>query len=340
MGAVMTGAVAMGAVAMAALSDQLLVVTILGYLAAMLCYAAEYSFGARGAVARVADRELVAAGAPTGPPQAAPSGDLGLPDWPGPVRESKIGERAGVAAVVVTALTAAIHASTLVTRALAAHRVPWGNMYEFLLALTLVGCVAWLVLLRLRPGVRPLGLILMAVFVVLLGSAGMVYTAAGPLVPALNSYWLRIHVTCVATAGGVFLVGFGCAVLYLLREGYERGRTGFPFALAARAPAAATLERLTFRVHAFAFPLLTVGVICGAIWAEAAWGRYWGWDPKETWSFVTWVIYAGYLHARATPSVKRRTATWLAVAGWAALVFNVYGVNLVFSGLHSYSGVS
>jgi cytochrome c-type biogenesis protein CcsB len=329
---------------MADLSDHLLVVTILGYLAAMLCYAAEYAFGARGAVARAATRELVpaaAALAPAGAPAgAAASGDLGLPGSLKQPHQSKIAERLGRAAVAVTALTGVAHAATLATRAVAAGRVPWGNMYEFLLALTLVGVVAWLVLLRLRPGVRPLGLILMSVFVVLLGSAGMVYTQAGPLVPALNSAWLRIHVTAVATAGGIFLVGFGAAVLYLLREGYERGRTGFPFALAARAPAAATLERLTFRVHAFAFPLLTVGVICGAIWAEAAWGRYWGWDPKETWAFITWVLYAGYLHARATPSVKRRTATWLAIAGWAALVFNTYGVNLFFSGLHSYAGVN
>jgi cytochrome c-type biogenesis protein CcsB len=212
-------------------------------------------------------------------------------------------------------------------------------MYEFLLALTLVGVVAWLVLMRLRPGVRPLGLVVTAVVAVLLGSAGMVYTEAGPLVPALNSAWLRIHVSMVATAGGILLVGFCAAVLYLLRAGHEEGRTGFPWALAARAPAAATLERLTFRVHAFAFPLLTVGIMCGAIWAEAAWGRYWGWDPKETWSFITWVVYAGYLHARATPSVKRRHATYLAIAGWAVLLFNTYAVNLVFAGLHSYAGV-
>jgi cytochrome c-type biogenesis protein CcsB len=323
---------------MGQLSDQLLVVTILGYLAAMLCYAAEYAFGAQGAVARVADRELVPA-APGGP-AAGSSGDLGLADRLEPVRKSKIAERLGFAAVVVTAITAVVHAATLGTRAVAAGRVPWGNMYEFLLALTLVGAITWLVLLRLRPGARPLGLILMSVFIVLLGSAGMVYTKAGPLVPALNSAWLRIHVTFMATAGGVFLIGFCCAVLYLLRAGYEDGRTGFPYALAAKAPAADSLERLTFRVHAFAFPLLTVGVICGAIWAEAAWGRYWGGDPKETWSLVTWVISAGYLHARATPSVKRRTATLLALTGWAALVFNVYGVNLVLSGLHSYSGVN
>ena len=92
-------------------------------------------------------------------------------------------------------------------------------------------------------------------------------------------------------------------------------------------------------MHAFAFPIWTFAIICGAIWAEAAWGRYWGWDPKETWSFVAWVIYAGYLHARATPSVKRTVATWIAVLGWVAMMVNLFGVNLVISGLHSYAGV-
>jgi cytochrome c-type biogenesis protein CcsB len=142
----------------------------------------------------------------------------------------------------------------------------------------------------------------------------------------------------VATAGGVLLVGFVSGVLYLLRDGYESGKAGFPWALAGRAPGADALERFTFRVHAFAFPLLTVGIICGAIWAESAWGRYWGWDPKEIWSFITWVFYAGYLHARATPSVRRRVATYLALLGWTALMVNQFIVNYFFTGLHSYAG--
>jgi cytochrome c-type biogenesis protein CcsB len=311
---------------MASLSDQLLVVTILAYLTGMLCYAAEYAFGSQGLIARVANRNLVAVGAP------APSEEEPAPP------PSRIGPRLGLAAVIATVVGVLAHAATLVTRAIAAERVPWGNLYEFLLVLCLAGAVAWLVVLRVWPAMRPLGLLITAVLVVLLGSAGMVYTEAGPLVPALNSAWLRIHVSTVAIAGGGLLVGFVAAVLYLLREGYEDGKAGFPWALAARAPGAEALERITFRIHAFAFPLLTVGIICGAIWAESAWGRYWAWDPKEVWSFIMWVIYAAYLHARATPSVRRRTATYLAIAGWAALLFNQYGVNLFFSGLHSYSG--
>lgn len=306
-------------------------VTILAYLAAMLCYAAEYAFGAQGLIARVADRDLVAVGADSSPD--VPD----LPSSPPPVL-SRVGPRLGLAAVIATVLGVLAHTATLVTRAVAAERVPWGNLYEFVLVLCLAGAIAWLVVLRVWPAMRPLGLLLTAVLVVLLGSAGMIYTEAGPLVPALNSAWLRIHVTTVATSGGLLLVGFVAAVLYLLREGYEDGKPGFPWALAARAPGAESLERITFRIHAFAFPLLTVGIICGAIWAESAWGRYWAWDPKEVWSFIVWVIYAAYLHARATPSVRRRTATYLALAGWAALLFNQYGVNLFFSGLHSYSG--
>jgi cytochrome c-type biogenesis protein CcsB len=165
------------------------------------------------------------------------------------------------------------------------------------------------------------------------------YTSAGPLTAALNSYWLKIHVTAAASASGILMFGFAVAALTVVRSGYERGRRGFPFDLGWRLPDSATLERLTFRVHALAFPLWTFAIICGAIWAEAAWGRYWGWDPKETWSFISWVVYAGYLHARATPSVKRSTATWIAIVGWGTMMINLFGVNLVISGMHSYAGI-
>jgi len=178
------------------------------------------------------------------------------------------------------------------------------------------------------------------VLAVLLGIDGMLlYTPVAPLQPVLNSYWLKIHVTAAVTASGVFLVGFVVGSLSLVRYGYDAGRRSFPYSLGGRLPAAPVLERLTFRLHALGFPIWTFAIMCGAIWAEAAWGRYWGWDPKETWSFVAWVIYAGYLHARATPSVKRTVATAIALLGWAAMMVNLFGVNLVVSGLHSYAGV-
>jgi cytochrome c-type biogenesis protein CcsB len=329
---------------MAALSDHLLVVTILAYAVAMLAYAAEYAFSNRGVVARVAvrqrERELVGAGAPVGdgPPD-------GLDDEPAqparPLADPRVAAWAGRLAMALTVLGWLAHLGCVVARGLAAHRVPWGNMYEFVLAVTLVGATAWLVLLIRRPTVRPLGLFVTLALVILLGIDGMkLYTAVAPLVPALNSYWLKIHVTAAITASGILMLGFVAAALTLVRTGYEAGKTRFPYSLGDRLPAADGLERLAFRLHAFAFPIWTFAIICGAIWAEAAWGRYWGWDPKETWAFIAWVIYAGYLHARATPSVKRTIATWIAVLGWGAMMVNLFVVNLVVSGLHSYAGVN
>jgi cytochrome c-type biogenesis protein CcsB len=325
---------------MSGLSDLLLEITILGYALAMLSYAAEYAFGSRGVVARIATGERILVGA--GGPSTVDRSTVEPPPVaePRPLENRAVAAAAGRIAIGLTVAAWLAHIGCIVTRGLAAHRVPWGNMYEFVLAACLVGATAWLVLLRRRPMVRPLGLFVSLVLVLLLGTDALrLYTKVGPLMPALNSYWLKIHVTAAITASGILLVGFVAAALTLIRTGYEAGKDRFPYTLGDRLPASDGLERLTFRVHAFAFPIWTFAIICGAIWAEAAWGRYWGWDPKETWSFVAWVLYAGYLHARATPSVKRTVATWIAVIGWVAMMVNLFGVNLVISGLHSYAGV-
>jgi cytochrome c-type biogenesis protein CcsB len=315
---------------MAELSNQLLPVAVLAYLAAMMCYLVEYAFGRQGAVARVATRELVTVGAPAEPPavieEAAPA--AGRTRW------------VGIAALVLTGLGVAVHAGILVTRGLSVGRVPWGNMYEFVVALSLVGAVTWLVLVIARPTLRLLGLFVSLALVLVLGFAGMVlYTEAAPLVPALNSYWLKIHVSAAASSSGLLLIAFVPAALFLIKAGYDRGKRSFPYTIGAKLPAPDTLERLSFRLHAFAFPIWTFAIICGAIWAESAWGRYWGWDPKEVWSFISWVAYAAYLHARATPSVKKTTATWFAVAAWGTMLINLYVINFVAVGLHSYAGV-
>jgi cytochrome c-type biogenesis protein CcsB len=333
---------------MSHLSDLFLELTILAYALAMLAYAAEYAFGSRGVVARVAVRQrvLVNAGGPGEAGEDFGGEDLGDEDLDEDetadvgTHNPRIAAVAGRVAYGLTVLGWLGQIGCIATRGLAAHRVPWGNMYEFVLAVCLVGATAWLVLVNRRPAVRPLGLFVALVLVILLGiDALKLYTPVGPLVPALNSYWLKIHVTAAITASGILLVGFVAASLTLIRTGYEAGKQRFPYTLGDRLPASDGLERITFRVHAFAFPIWTFAIICGAIWAEAAWGRYWGWDPKETWSFIAWVLYAGYLHARATPSVRRTVATWIAVVGWGAMMVNLFGVNLVISGLHSYAGV-
>ncbi|GAA4243624.1 c-type cytochrome biogenesis protein CcsB [Dactylosporangium darangshiense] len=323
---------------MGGLSNQLLVVTILCYVLAMMAYAIEYAFGGRSIIARAAVREPALVGAAVGGPTVLPESHLPAEPSAEPGRSG--GHKAGVVAVVLTILGYAAHVGALVTRGIAADRAPWGNMYEFVMMATAVGMTAWLVVLAKWANLRHLGLFVTLVASILLAVAGMtLYVPVGPLVPALHSYWLVIHVGAASTASGIFLVGFVTAAMHLIRSGYDAGKTRFPYSLGERLPQAATLERVTFRIHAFAFPIWTFGVIAGAIWAEAAWGRYWNWDPKEIWSFIAWVVYACYLHARSTPSVSRRLTSWIAVIGWATMLVNLFGVNLVANGLHSYAGV-
>jgi cytochrome c-type biogenesis protein CcsB len=315
-------------------SNHLLAVTVLAYLAAMICYAAEYAFGNRSHIGRAArrpTRQLVGAGAPAAPDDPTPA----------PVPPTRdLGAVIGRVAVAINWLGLALHLAALVTRGLAAHRMPWGNMYEFIMSVTFVGSAVWLGVLAGKPRIRHLGLFVMLALVVLLGADGLIaYQPVGPLVPALNSYWFVIHVSTIILASGIFLIGAVPATMFLIKNGYDQGKRRFPYTLGRRVTADPTmLERLTFRLHAFAFPLFTFGaLIAGPLWAEASWGRYWGWDPKEVWAFISWVVYACYLHARATPSVKRTTATWIALLGFATMLMNLFGVNLFFSGLHSYA---
>ncbi|MET8041429.1 c-type cytochrome biogenesis protein CcsB [Micromonospora sp. NPDC005215] len=322
---------------MSALSDNLVTFAILTYLVAMIGHAVEYALGnARTRIAAAAPvRELVGAGGGALPPPPA-----SVPPSAPADRSARRARLAGLIAVAATAVAAVLHLAALVTRGLAADRMPWGNMYEFVLTVTFIGVAAWLVVLWKRPSLRKLGLFLTLVMVLLVATAELVlYVPIVPLVPALNSYWFVIHVSTIVFASGIFLLGVVPAVGFLMRNGYEQGKRSFPYTLAKRLPGAVGLERLTFALHAFAFPIFTFAVIAGAIWAEAAWGRPWGWDPKETWAFISWVVYAGYLHARATPSVKRNVATWLAVLGFLTMLMNLFGVNIFFTGLHSYGGL-
>ena len=324
---------------MSALSDQMVSITTMVYLLAMIGHAVEYALGNSRAVAAPA-RELVGAAVGSGAVAVADR-DTPVADPVDPARRTaRRAELAGRVAVALTALGAVLHLVGLVTRGLAADRMPWGNMYEFVLTVSFIGVTAWLVVLWKVPSLRRLGLFLTLVMVLLVATAELVlYTPIVPLVPALNSYWFVVHVSTIVFASGLFLLGAVPAAAYLMRAGYEQGKRSFPYTLAKRLPAAAGLERLTFVLHAFSFPIFTFAVIAGAVWAEAAWGRPWGWDPKETWSFISWVIYAGYLHARATPSVKRNVVTWLAILGFATMLMNLFGVNIFFEGLHSYAGL-
>ncbi|MEV0130537.1 c-type cytochrome biogenesis protein CcsB [Dactylosporangium sp. NPDC050688] len=337
---------------MGGLSNQLLVVTIFSYVLAMLAYAVEYAFGARSLVGQrvsagvaapseaLASVGAPAAAVPSAGPAAPSLSDISDESVSSDVPDTSAARWAGIAAVALTVLGYLAHFAALVTRGLAADRAPWGNMYEFVMTATLVGVSAWLVVLAKWHNLRHLGLFVTLVASLLLAIAGMtLYVPVGPLVPALQSYWLVIHVGAASIASGIFLVGFIAAAMHLIRLGHDQGKRNFPYSLGERLPEADVLERVSFRVHAFAFPIWTFGIIAGAIWAEAAWSRYWNWDPKEVWSFVAWVVYACYLHARSTPSVSRRITSWIAIVGWITMLINLFGVNLVASGLHSYAGV-
>jgi cytochrome c-type biogenesis protein CcsB len=241
---------------------------------------------------------------------------------------------------MATVLGFAFHAAGVLFRGLSAHRVPWANMYEFSCAAALAMALAYLALLATGKKVRWLGLPVSFIVLITLGVAYTVlYTDAEELVPALHSYWLYIHVTAAVISTGAFGVATVATILYLLKANVEEGKLPRLSGVLERVPSSGALDRTAYRVIAFIFPLWTFAVIAGAIWAEKAWGRYWGWDPKETWSFIVWVIYAAYLHARATHGWKGRAAGWIALAAFVCVMFNYFGVNTLLTGKHSYAGL-
>lgn len=342
---------------------------------------------------------------------------------------ARAGTAVGWVGTVLVSLGLVAHLASIVTRGLAAGgRMPWGNMYEYssIMGFGVVLAAVLVVQWRMR---RPelVGFLLFGALLTM-GTAVILYTPASPLMPALQTHWLKIHVFTMMASSSIFIVAFVFTGLYLIRDLAERrlaelqvaSRTGstvgaayagtvvddavderpegyeddgalpddravygralrdavnpLPIAVSAGAitvayallfrnpvatyaaptivslsvlaawwflpqlPSAATLDSLAYRTTAFAFPILTFGVIAGAVWAEQSWGRYWGWDPKETGAFLTWVAYAGYLHSRATRGLRGRNAAGIGVVAFLALMFTYYAVNLWVAGLHSYQG--
>jgi cytochrome c-type biogenesis protein CcsB len=259
---------------------------------------------------------------------------------------------------------------SIVARGMAADRVPWGNMFEYSTLLAFLVVVGTLVIVEGVAKIKTLTGFSLMFSVLTLAIAAMFFPAEpSPLQPALNSYWIKIHVVAAITGSSLFAIGGIATILFLIKDRSERralaglrerepapimggavevdaphdllpdpeGAGGAPAPKRGGVlPSAAALDRVAYRVIAFAFPIWTFAVIAGAIWAQEAWGRYWGWDPKETWSFVTWTIFAGYLHARSTAGWKGRRAAVIAVVGFISLLITYYAVNLWIVGLHSY----
>ena len=243
----------------------------------------------------------------------------------GHVASAPVGGAGGRIGTVLMTLAAAGLVLGVVLRGLAAGRVPWGNMYEFGLTGAAAVTVVFLISLRDRQIVAVSAWVTALVLVLLGVSVTKFYTPVDDLVPVLNSWWLVVHVAAAIVAGALFTIGAIATLAHLVRS-RATPRTDDPYAALAHS------------VHLVAFPIWTFAVIAGAVWAENAWGRYWGWDPKETWAFITWVLYAAHLHAMSAAG-WRRGAGLLAVAGFLAFVFNFFGVNLWIPGLHSYAGV-
>jgi cytochrome c-type biogenesis protein CcsB len=337
-------------------SSLALVSSVVVYALAMFAHAAEWAAARRLGVAMPAARELVdvAAAEMRGPElaQIRPEPSQMRPE-PVEGREEPVSglvadsegdpaatrrvEQFGRMGVALTIIGFLLSVVAVLARALAAQRAPWGNMFEFTITAMVLFVGVYLILVW-RAGLRWLGLPVTLLAAVGNGLAITVfYVAVAPLVPALHSVWFLIHIVAAAISGAAFTVGGVMSILYLIKKRAE-GR-GTVRGYLGRLPDSRRIDLIAYRFLAFAFPLWTFTVAAGAIWAQYAWGRYWGWDPKETWALVTWVIYACYLHARATAGWRGTRAAVIAIIGLASFWFNFVGINLLVSGLHSYAGI-
>ncbi|GAC56844.1 cytochrome c biogenesis protein ResC [Gordonia hirsuta DSM 44140 = NBRC 16056] len=320
------------------LSDEFYTAAVILYAVAMALFLVALAMQVKaktvvGAAAQEQARELVAAGASSTPEaDPAPALDARTPgkiSGP-PVRRRPRSARLSAAVYPVVFLGLAAHIASIVLRGYATDRMPWGNMYEFI-SLTSAACVAGgLVALR-KTSYRPMmSFVLLPVVLMMYIGGTALYTQAAPVVPALKSYWLAIHVSVISISSGILLVSGVLSVLFLIKQRWPEK--------SSMLPSSESLDRVAYKCVVVGFPLLGLGIVFGAIWAESSWGRYWGWDPKETVSFISWVVYAAYLHARATVG-WRTAAAWINVAGFVTLLFNLFAINLVVSGLHSYAGL-
>jgi cytochrome c-type biogenesis protein CcsB len=327
-------------------SQLAMVTSAVVYLLAFMAHAAEWA-AARGlpdvsvVLGRRRTKTLATVGA-GGDASGSVPGGAAVPngDEPEPAGLTAVKLRVdmyGRMGIALTLVGFACALTGVVLRGIAAGRPPWGNMYEFVTSSMVVVVGAYLVL-AIWKGLRWLGLFVTLLASVAQGLAVTVfYVDVGPLVPALHSVWFVIHIVAAVIAAGAFNIGGLASILYLIRERAERRGTLRGYL--GKLPSSEAIDLFAYRVHAFALPVWTFTITAGAIWAQYAWGRFWGWDPKETWSLITWVVYAAYLHARVTAGWKGTRAAWIAIVGLATFWFNFVGINLLVSGLHSYGGM-
>lgn len=261
------------------------------------------------------------------------------PNAPDAAAASRLARKAGGIGLSLSWLATLLLIASAALRGLSVQRAPLGNMFEFALVGSMFLMIAFCIWATRRP-LHWLGLFIVGPTLLVLGLArGIWFTEASELMPSLKSFWLIIHVTVATLAVGLFAIGFVLTVLHLVKHRIEGADPGERHRFGELLPRSTVLERLSYSMHIIAFPLWTFTVIVGAVWARQAWGSYWNWDPKEVWSFVIWVVYAAYLHARVTSGWSKERAAYVALAGFACVLINYGIVNIFFVGQHSYSGI-
>ena len=223
-----------------------------------------------------------------------------------------------------------LHCYALLNRTIEASYIPLTNQYEF------ATCFAWgaalcFIVSEYRYKLKSLGTFVVPIILLLALYAAMQSNEIKPIMPVLKSNWLIFHVSTAILSYGSFAIGCAASLMYVIKD-----RSGSGSFADRHIPDFEKLDRVSYKAIAFGFLMLTFVIVTGAIWAERAWGRYWQWDPKETWSLITWIIYAVYLHVRLYSGWKNKNATWYAILGFISVLFTYIGVNVLLTGYHSY----
>ena len=297
--------------------------------------------GLRARSAAVAQqRELATVGGSAGDAVLDDAPSAGLSEDADLAKKQEKADKLGGMTQMLLWLGIALHLAAIVLRGLATSRFPFGNLYEYVLMVTAGVMVVATIAMQRKEWRTLWPWLLTPILALMFYGSTKLYAESAPVVPALQSHWLPIHVTVVSLGASIGIVSGIASLLSVLRVHQGKGREhGFFGAIARPLPSAKKLDQLAYRLGVVTLPTLGLGIVLGAIWAESAWGRYWGWDPKETVSFATWILYAAYLHARATPAF-RKAAPYLNIAAMLLMVFNLFFINMVVSGLHSYAGLN
>lgn len=240
-------------------------------------------------------------------------------------------EKPGKIADCIMAIAFVLHTAAMVTRGIGAGRLPLTNQYEFATSFAWGICLCYLIFLW-KYKFRALGTFVTPVIFLIIGYAAMQSREVRELMPALRSNWLAIHVSSAIISYGAFGVSFAVSLMFLFRQKMQNNAFWNE-----HIPEQQKLDLISYRAVSLGFLFLSFVIVSGAIWAERAWGSYWSWDPKETWSLVTWIIYAIYLHLRISRGWKGKSAAVFAAVGFVCVIFTYIGVNTLLPGIHSYA---